>query len=792
MEKWYNVINYMLVNIVIHWGNIMVRRKNIALFVAMIENEISYAICEGALLAAKEMDANLFIMPAGIIGASYDDVEANSYRYQYNTLFSYAQFKDFDAVVMEYGAVTSCMEEDKKIELLKHMGDTPTVLIAGEVEGYSSICIHNRSGMESAVHHLIREQNCKKIGYVSGPVETSQDARERLEAYRIAMQENHLPVEDDWIVYGNFSEFSEEVVTDLLTRHADMDAIVFANDHMAMGGYRAMRKMGIEPGKDIMVTGFDDSPIATSLNPRLTSVRTDTKEIAYRAVLSCDDLMEGKEVHELVDSHLIVRESSNRESALKNTLGYVDEVDALFAVSPEELKKQIYDKYLKIYFETSESSHMKQLFETYFAYFIDSVDEEGKLNLDEKEFVAQYNDFSLIYLNGYADLDQFFKITNYMHMYLNRLIKSEEDRMILQHAMMAGNHALMNVITRQKMVESETNKDFEIALSCVTRDMLQFSKEEKKKYETVITKLQKMNFASGYLYTYGRGIEHESDAWWCAPEWTYVKAYHDGEDVHLYKGKEKRVKTSALFANALLPQNRRFDMLVLPMFSGEEQYGLLMAETRLEHFLYASQIASQVSVSIEVLEIIKKQNAIKKELEKNLAETVANNRVLDEMSRSDHLTGVLNRRGFLNTTRRVLEDEQNYGKKAIAIYADMDNLKIINDEFGHDEGDYSLKTIAKALTESFRQSDVVARMGGDEFAAFAIVNQDNFPDTIRKRIHSVLEGMNEQNDKLYRIAMSVGIVEFVIGEDSDIERILSEADMDLYAEKKNKRKQVYK
>ncbi len=770
----------------------MGRRKNIALFVAMIENEISYAICEGALLAAKEMDVNLFILPAGIIGASYDDVEANCYRYQYNTLFSYAQFKDFDAVVMEYGAVTSCLEQDKKLELLKQMGNTPTVLIAGEEEGYSSICIHNRSGMESAVHHLIKEQNCKKIGYVSGPVETSQDARERLEAYRSAMQENQISVDEGWIVYGNFSEFSEEAVTDLLTRHADLDAIVFANDHMALGGYRAMRKLGIEPGKDILVTGFDDSPIATSLNPRLTSVRTDTKEIAYRAVMSCSDLMQGKEVHELVDSHLIVRESSNRETALENTMGHVGEMDALLNVSPDELKKEIYNKHLNIYFETSESSHMKNLFEKYFTYYIHLVDEEGNLNLNEKEFIVQYIDLSLIYQNGYVDLDQFFVITNYMHTYLNRLVKKESDRLILQRAMMAGNHALMDLITRQKMIESETNKDFEIVLSCVTRDMLQFSKEEKKKYQTVITKLQKLKFASGYLYTYGSGIEHQNDTWWCVPEWTYVKAYHDGDDMHLYKGKEKKIRTNSLFVNTLLPQNRRFDMLVLPMFSGEEQYGLLMAETQLEYFMYASQIASQVSVSIEVLEIIKKQNAIKKELEKNLAETVANNRVLDAMSRSDHLTGILNRRGFLNTTRRVLEDEKNHGKKAIAIYADMDNLKIINDEFGHDEGDYSLKTIARALAESFRQSDVVARMGGDEFAAFAIVNQDNFPTTIRKRIHSVLENLNEQNDKPYRIAMSVGSVEFVIGEDSDIERILSEADMDLYVEKKAKRKQVYK
>ena len=66
----------------------MKKRKNIALFVAMIENEFSYAVCEGALMGAKEIDANLFILPAGIIDARYDDTDANCYRYQYNTLFS--------------------------------------------------------------------------------------------------------------------------------------------------------------------------------------------------------------------------------------------------------------------------------------------------------------------------------------------------------------------------------------------------------------------------------------------------------------------------------------------------------------------------------------------------------------------------------------------------------------------------------------------------------------------------------------------------------------------------------
>ena len=434
---------------------------------------------------------------------------------------------------------------------------------------------------------------------------------------------------------------------------------------------------------------------------------------------------------------------------------------------------------------------MKDVFEKYFDYYVHLVDENGVLSLDEEEFANKYKEFSQIYRNGYIDMNHFFAITYSLHAYINRCVKVEEDRLCLVQAMNAANHAFMSEMTKHRVIEAETNKEFEIVLTTVTRDMLQSSQEEKKKYETVITKFQRLNFLSGYIYTYGEGIVHSRGTQWESPEWLYLKGYHDGEEMHLYKGKEKKIKTNSIFSSKMLPQDRRFDMLVMPMFSGEEQYGFLMAETRLEHFRYASQIASQVSVSVEVLEIIKKQNAIKRELEKNLAQTVANNRVLDEMSRSDPLTGIQNRRGYLDTTKRILADEKNYGKKAIAVYADMDNLKIINDEFGHDEGDYSLKIIAQTLVESFRQSDVVARMGGDEFAAFAIVNQEKFPEVIKARIHSVLDRVNE-NDKKYFIDMSVGIAEFIIDENSDIEHILSMADADLYVEKRNKKKVVYK
>ncbi|MBQ9982995.1 MAG: GGDEF domain-containing protein [Lachnospiraceae bacterium] len=770
----------------------MGRRKNIALFVAMIENEFSYAICEGALLAAEEIDANLFIFPAGIIDAEYDDVEANCYRYQYNTLYSCAQCKEIDIVIMEYGSLASYLNDERKRSFLEGLGNVPIILLAGQEDGYSSICVDNCIGLQAAIEHLIQQKNCRKIGFVSGPIDTSQDARERLDVFKNTMVQNDLPVEEDRIVYGNFSEFSKEIVEDLLIRHPDTEAIVFANDHMAIGGYQAMRKLGLEPGKDILVTGFDDSPTAKVLEPNLTTVRVDAKELSYRAVLAAPDVLNGKEVHQMIQSRLVIRESSVLERTGGLDVCRLHDVEVENDSAIEQYVNVLYDKYFGLYFNENDSMKVRNILERYVRYYIHIIDADGVLCVDVSVFLEQHKQLGALYLDGYLGLDQYFSIIRSLYDYVNQSICDTSDQLRLAQMHITAVRLMTNTVERYNQAYEEKNKDFDIVLARVTRDMLQFSKEEKKRYESVVSKLQRVNFPSGYIYNYGGGIVHTADMKWKLPETLYVKAYYDGDDVHLYKGKEKRVKSSGLWLSQLLANDRRYSVLVLPLFSAEEQYGLLALEVEVGHLHYASQLACQVSVSLEVLEIIARQNAIKKELEQTLAKTEANNRVLDELSRSDQLTGVLNRRGFLDTVKQYVEDERNYGKKAIAVYADMDNLKVINDEFGHDEGDYSLKIIAKALTESLRQSDVVARMGGDEFAAFAVVSQENFPETIKKRIHTVLSEMDAVSGKPYHVEMSVGTAEFVIDETLNLEHILTQADVDLYAEKKNKKKKVYK
>lgn len=769
----------------------MKERKNIALFVAMIENAFSYAICEGALMGAKEIDANLFILPAGIIDAKYDDFDSNCYRYQYSTLYSYVKSQTIDAIIIEYGTVTSFLDAQRKKEFLEQIGDVPVILLAGQHEGCSSICVDNRAGLSDAILHLIDEHHCTKIGFVSGPADTNSDALERLEVFKETMTARNLSADEDWIVYGNFSEFSEEIVEELITKHPDIEAIVCANDQMAVGAYNAMKKLNLKPGKDILITGFDDSPTAMMMEPNLTSVKADTRELAYLAVLECPNIMAGNIVNKSVKSRLVVRNScgcGEMESVEQEIDIASEQLDDAFV---KKLARRTFEKYFNNYFESRQTSQMKQLLEEYIDYFLHLADDEGRLVMNQEEFASAYFKFSQTYSAGYIDLSMFLSLNYMLYGYASQRIKKESDRIRLMEGLSKVNQEFMDSMTKQMMMNDERIKTFQIVLANITRDMLQFSDYEQKKYKAVLEKLKRMDFPSGYIMSYDDVITHKAENEWKQPDTLYVRAYYNKDDVYITDGNAKQFAAMDLFSCEMLPVGRRYDMLLLPLFSREEQYGILLTESGAENFSYALQIAGQVSISMEVLEILRKQSAIKQELEMNLAKMEESNRILDVMSHSDSLTGIANRRGFLDTVNKIMRDENNYGKQAIAVYADMDNLKIVNDEFGHDEGDFALKTIATALSESFRQSDVVARMGGDEFAAFAIVSHDNFAEELKQRIHAILATMNE-NDKPYYVNMSIGTHEFVIGKDSNLDHILNAADENLYKEKKNKKKIIYK
>jgi two-component system, cell cycle response regulator len=167
---------------------------------------------------------------------------------------------------------------------------------------------------------------------------------------------------------------------------------------------------------------------------------------------------------------------------------------------------------------------------------------------------------------------------------------------------------------------------------------------------------------------------------------------------------------------------------------------------------------------------------------------IERNRTLTELqhlSLIDELTGLLNRRGFINAGERHLGIARRARRSLLLFFADLDDLKLVNDHYGHLEGDKALKNTARLLTSTFRHSDVIARYGGDEFAILAI-DADGSAIGMAERLKETLSTFNSQNCGPYPLSISLGTARFDPYNGLTLEDLLNMADRELYKHKHRK------
>lgn len=163
---------------------------------------------------------------------------------------------------------------------------------------------------------------------------------------------------------------------------------------------------------------------------------------------------------------------------------------------------------------------------------------------------------------------------------------------------------------------------------------------------------------------------------------------------------------------------------------------------------------------------------------------------LQSLSHKDDLTGLNNRRGFLILAEQQIKIAKRQRTPFLLLFLDLDELKVINDTFGHAEGNRAIVEAADLLRGCFRQSDVLARFGGDEFAAFALSAEGADDVTVRARITAALDLVNARPDRAYPLGFSMGILACAPGQDGSIEALLERADALMYREKRQKRRHL--
>jgi diguanylate cyclase (GGDEF)-like protein/PAS domain S-box-containing protein len=196
------------------------------------------------------------------------------------------------------------------------------------------------------------------------------------------------------------------------------------------------------------------------------------------------------------------------------------------------------------------------------------------------------------------------------------------------------------------------------------------------------------------------------------------------------------------------------------------------------HFLLTLSPVKAEDESIEAVTVNSKEITERKLMEEELR----------ALSLTDELTGLYNRRGFYTLAKQELKTARRLKGGTYLLFADFDNLKRINDTLGHEEGDVALIETANILRDCFRESDIIGRIGGDEFAVLMLADTDADLEKVSARLRNTLISHNALRDDRYKISLSAGIVHHDPESTRTLEELLVQADKLMFVQKKKKQK----
>ena len=227
----------------------------------------------------------------------------------------------------------------------------------------------------------------------------------------------------------------------------------------------------------------------------------------------------------------------------------------------------------------------------------------------------------------------------------------------------------------------------------------------------------------------------------------------------------------------------------------EADYASIVREMALEIPIILVEDAIDDRADTDIIELGVQEVLSLKELTSNyLAKAVQHaverhhmRQQIREVSLADALTGLYNRRGFLKRAEQALAVAKRRNMNVTVVFIDVDYMKWVNDSLGHQEGDILLVEAANILRLVFRSTDVIGRLGGDEFAVLMVRQQEKSGERATERLQAALNKYNSKRNLSYPLSLSIGQAECQKGEAVNLDKLLAQADENMYKRKKAKR-----
>ena len=281
--------------------------KELALLVAGIDEEYQNGVIDGIAACARDNNANVSCFAAfgGIISRRGYDIG------EYN-IYTLANFDRFDGILLMINTISDPEQKASLVERVRVSGLPVAVFDCADYPDFYNITIDNITAMEELVRHVIVKHGARRLEYISGP-DSNPEARDRLAAFRRVCVENGITVTDDCIHHGEFRSIdgirtAEKI---LASGRALPDALICANDAMALTAIGEFTQHGIRIPEDMIVTGFDNTYNASHHSPALSTVGRPLSQAGYKACETVLRLIDGKKCDRVqrLDASAIFSES---------------------------------------------------------------------------------------------------------------------------------------------------------------------------------------------------------------------------------------------------------------------------------------------------------------------------------------------------------------------------------------------------------------------------------------------------------------------------------------------------
>lgn len=700
-------------------------------------------IIRGAQVAAHERGINL-LTACGILHGP----KKIRYRLAWPAPHENADFIPVGPRNTDGLLVFSPLRVQERVEYIRELQERQfPVLFIGSGTGSPTIMVDNEGGIRQSLEHLAGHGH-RDIAFIAGDPQDPGDSLSRIEAYRRGVRELNLRDDPRLLEYGfHWDEEGYRATKRMLQSGVKFTAVMCSNDFSSLGVVRALNEAGLRIPWDVAVTGFDDQPEALTQIPPLTSVHYPLFETGYRALLLIHKrIEEGPDALPAtvrVSTQLIPRQSCG---CFPEIVHPADTYPLERIRNPGEAESPL------------RGNLVQAMIEALPADFFPGEFDEKRLLCDRlaESFLLSLHD---------GDTTRF---RTTLIQILQRVERLDGNAHSWQAAISILRSGMQTIPPGQtSALEAKRGEDLlhqaRILLSESTwrrYERLQLSQTHREEARGRMSARLLTSLEEDQIYKTLREDLPEAGVRGCQVAFFQPQDGDPFAGSVVYKGKDQpglRFESRDFPPPGLYPDDKPFNLALLPVFFQDENLGYAAFD--------AEDLKPLAMVVVQLASAIKSAQL--------------HNKVL-ELSLTDGLTEVFNRRYFEILLKKEAERSLRYDRGLAVVMIDIDRFKDYNDLFGHPAGDEALRAVARAISSGARRGlDVVTRFGGDEFAVILPETDYAGARTVAENIHRQVKAETCLRQSL-SISLGIGSLR---GDNLSARELVRQADLALYQAK---------